>query len=379
MRLSLGNISPLPVWHSEQVYFSASQWFVDLQRDISCARHSIFLQTYIFDIDVVGKPLLQALCDAAQRGVAVCVIVDGVGSAKAASSLQKTLTVSGAKFQIYHPLPWDWMYNRLESGDWFSRFFERLLQFNNRQHSKLCLIDNQLAWVGSFNVTDDHVENNGRGPDWKDCGVCVTGERCLLLHEFSQALWFDDIRRLSPYFLFHPITNFSPILRKRRMRVMLQQMHAAKDRIWIVSAYFAPIQSIVRALKKASRRGVDVHIMVPEHSDVGFFPALSSTYYADLLRAGVHIHEYEKGMLHTKLMLIDDSVLIGSSNMNHRSLLHDVELDIQLFSLQAKKDIADDFISSIENCRTITLENISRFYAWLLAFGQIPRLLRYWL
>ncbi|HSC76063.1 MAG TPA: phospholipase D-like domain-containing protein [Pseudomonadales bacterium] len=354
-------ISPLPVWSSEQVYFSATQWFSGIQRDINSAQHTISLQTYIFDIDTVGEPLLQALCVAAQRGVTVRVIVDGVGSAKATALLQKTLAASGAQLQIYHPFPWDW------------------LRINNRQHSKLCLIDDQLAWVGSFNITDDHIENNGRGPDWKDCGARVAGERCLLLREFFQALWFDDIRRLSPYFLFHPITNFSPVLRKRRLRVMLQQIHAAKDRIWIVSAYFAPIQRIVRALKKASRRGVDVRVMVPKHSDVGFFPALSSTYYADLLRAGVSIHEYEKGMLHTKLILIDDSVLIGSSNMNHRSLLHDVELDIQLFSPQVKTDIADDFMASMENCRTITLENINRFYAWLLALGQIPRLLRYWL
>lgn len=379
MRLSRHGISPLPAWSSEQIYFSATQWYADLQRDIDSAQRSIYLQTYIFDIDAVGEPLLKALCAASQRGVDVRVIVDGVGSANSTSYLQQVLHGNRAELHVYHPLPWHWVTNRLERGDWLARFFERLIRMNNRQHSKLCLIDGYIAWTGSFNITYDHIENNGRGRDWKDCGVRVSGERCLLLDEFFRAVWDQDIKILSPYFLFHPVTNFSPALRRRRLRVLLQQIHNAQHRIWIVSAYFSPIPGIVRALKKASARGVDVRVMAPEHSDVGFFPALASTYYADLLRAGIHIHEYEEGILHSKHMLIDDAVIVGSSNMNHRSTLHDIELDIELFSKESKELMESDFTASIDKSREITLENLSRFYAWLLAFGQIPRLLRYWL
>jgi cardiolipin synthase len=379
MRLSQKSISPLPEWDSEQVYFSATQWFADLQRDIAAAKHSICLQTYIFEIDAVGRPLLHALCEARQRGVAVRVIVDGIGSADAAGFLQKTLLERQAELHVYNPLPWRWIAFRLEQGGWVTRFFERLARVNNRQHSKLCLIDGNVAWTGSFNITNDHIENNGRGMDWKDCGARVSGERCLLLREFFDAVWDQDIAKLSPYFLFHPVTNFSPALRKRRLRTLLQQMHHAKKRIWITSAYFAPTQRIVRALKKAGARGVDVQVMAPAHSDIGFFPALASTYYADLLRAGIHIHEYDEGILHSKHMLIDDLVIVGSSNMNHRSALHDIEMDIELFSQESIVIMEKDFSDSVKKCRNITLENIGRFYAWLLAFGQIPRLLRYWL
>ncbi|HNE27214.1 MAG TPA: phospholipase D-like domain-containing protein, partial [Pseudomonadales bacterium] len=217
------------------------------------------------------------------------------------------------------------------------------------------------------------------GMDWKDCGVRVTGERSELLREFFEAVWFDDEKKLSPLFLFHSVTNFSRLLRRRRLRVMLQSLYTAKKRVWIVSAYFSPVPSLVRALKKVSRRGVDVRVLVPAYSDVKFFPALSSTYYADLLRAGIKIYEYEAGILHTKLMVVDDDVLIGSSNMNHRSMLHDVELDVQVFSEAVKKHIVDDFLASLGDSRQITQKNISRFYAWLLVIGQIPRLLRYWL
>lgn len=379
MRLTRHGISPLPAWSSEQIYFSATQWYADLQRDIDRAQRSICLQTYIFDIDAVGEPLLKALCAASQRGVEVRVIVDGIGSAAATEFLQQVLQGNRAELHVYHPLPWHWVTNRLERDDWFARFFERLTRVNNRQHSKLCLIDGDIAWTGSFNITYDHIENNGRGLDWKDCGVRVSGERCLLLSEFFNAVWNQDARILSPYFFFHPVTNFSPALRKRRLRILLQQIHAAQNRIWITSAYFSPIPRIVRALKKASARGVDVRVMVPEHSDVSFFPALASTYYADLLRTGIHIHEYGDGILHSKHMLIDDAVIVGSSNMNHRSTLHDIELDIELFAKLSREQMENDFAASIQKCREITLDNLNRFYAWLLAFGQIPRLLRYWL
>ena len=379
MRFSRHGISPLPVWSSEQIYFSATRWFSDIQRDISSAQHTICLQTYIFNIDAVGEPLLEALCAASRRGVEVRVIADGVGSANTIVFLQNMLQKNDAELHVYHPLPWQWITDRLEHDNGLARFFERLMRVNNRQHSKLLLIDDSIAWTGSFNITDDHIENNGRGMDWKDCGVRVSGERCLLLGEFFNAVWRRDISLLSPYFLFHPTTNFSPALRRRRLRVLLQNIHGAQQRIWIISAYFSPIQRIVRALKKASLRGIDVRIMVPAHSDVRFFPALASTYYADMLRAGIHIHEYEEGILHSKIILIDDAPVVGSSNMNHRSALHDVELDIEIFSKESIKHIEGDFSSSKKKCRDITLENISSFYAWLLAFGQIPRLLRYWL
>jgi cardiolipin synthase len=379
MRISRHSISPLPEWTSEQIYFSATQWFADIQRDINSAQQSICLQTYIFDIDAVGESLLDALCSASQRGVEVRVIVDGVGSADATAFLQQKLNSNKADLHIYHPLPWHWAVTRLERGGWLARFLGRFAFMNNRQHSKLCLIDGCIAWTGSFNITYDHIENNGRGLDWKDCGVRVSGERCLLFSEFFHAVWSQNVNLLSPYFLFHPVTNFSPALRKRRLRTLLQQIHGAQKRVWIASAYFSPIQHIVRALKKASARGVDVQVMAPAHSDIGFFPALASTYYVDLLRAGIHIHEYDEGILHSKHMLIDDTVIVGSSNMNHRSALHDVEMDIELFSIESIELMERDFIGSVKKCREITLENIGRFYAWLLAFGQIPRMLRYWL
>lgn len=370
---------PLPRWETEQLFLMAEDWFDALLRDVGNAQHSIDLQTYIFALDDIGRPLLDALCRASERGVTVRVMVDGVGSRSAIDVLQQRLQNVGAALFVYHPLPWRWAAARLERSDRLSRFISRLTRMNNRNHSKLCLVDGQAAWVGSYNITASHLMSTVGGLPWKDAGVRVTGARCSLLGEFFDALWYHDIERLSIRFLFHPMTNFSPALRKRRLRVLLTLLGSAQERVWISSAYFAPVPHLLRALKKASRRGVDVRILVSARSDVPFFPALSSTYFADLLRAGIHIHEYRAGMLHTKLLQVDKHLVIGSTNMNYRSLLHDVELDIEVFSPTVITAITDDFRQQFAGSPALSLAGRNRLSVWVLALGYIPRLLRYWM
>ena len=372
-------VRPLPRWETEQLFLSAETWFDTLLRDVGNAQHSIELQTYIFSLDEVGRPLLDALCRASERGVTVRVMVDGVGSRLAIETVQQRLQATGAALQVYHPLPWRWAAARLERSDRLSRFMTQLMRLNNRNHSTLCLVDGAVAWVGSYNITANHLSTATGHLPWKDAGVRVTGERCGLLGEFFDALWHHDIERLSTHFLYHPMTNFSPALRKRRLRLLLTVLASARQRVWISSAYFAPVPSLLRAFKKASRRGVDVRILVSARSDVPFFPALSSTYFADLLRAGIRIHECHDRILHTKVMHIDETLIIGSTNMNHRSLLHDVELDIELFSTEVIDAARQDFQQQCETALALSLRGRNRLSVWLLAMGYIPRLLRYWM
>ncbi len=372
-------MEPLPPWETEKLFLTAADWFDQVLRDVGGAQYRIELQTYIFQLDAIGRPLLDALCAASARGVVVRVLVDGIGSSEALDVLQQRLVSQGAELHVFNPLPWRWAAAQSEPGDWFSRFTSRWAKLNNRQHSKLCLVDNAIAWVGSYNVTASHLSQAGRNNNWKDAGVRVTGSRCILLREFFDAVWFHDVEKLSVHFLLHPLTNFSPALRKRRLRVLLISLNAAQERIWISSAYFSPVPQIVRALKNASARGVDVRILVSERSDVSFFPALSNTYYADLLNAGIHLHVCEDVILHTKHLLIDSQVVIGSSNMNHRSVLHDVELDVEVFSPAVLQAVEEDFIQNFQQNTEVTVERVNRLSMWLLMLGHIPRLLRYWL
>jgi cardiolipin synthase len=124
--------------------------------------------------------------------------------------------------------------------------------------------------------------------------------------------------------------NTRRALRRENYLDLLVRILGAKRRIWIENAYFVPDGALIRALKVAAESGVDVKIVVPAISDVFFIPWVTAAFNLGLLRAGVKVFEYNKGMMHAKTVLIDDWGLVGSSNLNHRSLFHDLEADLVL-------------------------------------------------
>lgn len=374
-------IASLPPWETEEVYDSIKDWFTDQIADIDAAQTAINLQMYIFCLDDCGLAFLDALVRAASRGVKVRVIVDGIGSGDYIEQLRDALHAVGAEFRIYHPLPTQWASGRLEkkAGPLFN-FLRRLTFINKRNHSKLCLIDNEIGWVGSFNITNNYCDDLDADDIWQECGARVTGERIILLKQFFSAVWTGDKRQLkADLFAMHPITNWGHQLKVIRYLHTANQMHRAQTRIWIASAYFAPREKILKAITLAAERGIDVRIITPEKSDVKFFPLLTATYYADLIKRGARCFEYKNNMFHSKFMLIDDQVMIGSSNMNHRSSLHDIELDINLFSERGRAEVEREFLENQSHSRELTVENLPYIYGRWRLFGLIPRLLRYFL
>lgn len=374
-------VSPLPPWETEQVYCSVKNWFNDQIADIDAAKSAVWLQMYIFCLDDCGKTYLDALCRACARGVKVRVIVDGIGSSDYIDTLRDALHAAGGEFRVYHPLPLQWSSGkRRHRPHWLPNLLQRLLFINKRNHSKLCLIDGSIGWTGSFNITNNFRDSLDADDVWQECGARVTGERCLLLKQFFAAVWTNRRRQMHPaLFKQHPITNWGHQLKVLRYQHLAADMHRARQRIWIASAYFAPREHILRAISLAAKRGVDVRIITPEKSDVKFFPLLTATYYADLVQRGARAFEYRNSMFHSKFMLIDNRVIIGSSNMNHRSSLHDIELDIDLFSPAAHRDVEAEFLRNINDSRELTANNLPYIYGRWRFIGLLPRLLRYFL
>jgi cardiolipin synthase len=138
---------------------------------------------------------------------------------------------------------------------------------------------------------------------------------------------------------------------------LLVRMLAARERIWIENAYFVPDGSLIRVLRVAAESGVDVKIVVPAFSDVVFIPWIASAFHLGLLNAGVQVFEYTKSVLHAKTMIIDEWGLVGSSNLNHRSLLHDLEVDAVLTNAESCRSLREQFERDLLSCRRITLEN----------------------
>ncbi len=367
-------------WQQEEILVDARRFYDALLSGIRSAEKTIDLDYYIFTTDALGQQVMGALEEAAHRGVAIRLILDGFGSAENAHEIACRLQCAGIGVCIYHPHPFYPSLYRwsITQGNFLRKFIHFLLYINHRDHHKLCIIDSRRIWTGSLNITADHLPKSEGGGGWHDYGVILTDENIQSIQHGFNSLWglSQPRERLPP--LQKIRSNLSLRLRKISNRWLVRKLQAAESRIWICHAYFAPSYRILRALYQGCRKGVDVRLILPAHSDVQFFPWLSRTYYRSLMRQGVRIYEYQPAILHAKLMLIDDECMIGSTNMNHRSYYHDLEMDIVLSQPESIREIEYSLLADMNTSREITLVDMEK-HSIALFFSRFLRLFKYWL
>ncbi|OFZ19358.1 MAG: hypothetical protein A2Z20_01865 [Bdellovibrionales bacterium RBG_16_40_8] len=329
----------------EKVYYQKDHYFSDLLESIKAANQSVEFETYIFENDELGQKVIQALIMAAARGASVQVTVDGVGSLYWIGNLIALFQESRVKFQVYHPFLFyhftSWRLLRLD------RMVRAFSQLNKRLHRKICLIDNTTAFVGSFNVTNK--EN-------RDTGVMIRGEDSLALLRHNKT---------------------------RKLRLMYNndlaiRLRSAQKRIWITNAYFVPPVFILKALYVSARKEVDVRLLLPARSDRAFMKWITETYYSGLLQSGIRIFEYEKKFLHAKTLMIDDWALVGSSNMDHRSLFHDLEVDAVLRQQASRQSLAKQFDFDLKNSTEIFVSDLNKRCRVNVIVGWLLQIFRYW-
>jgi cardiolipin synthase len=324
--------SPLRIqkWQHSRLLTDAEAFYGELLDAIAGAETSVDFEYYIFSNDVLGSKFVAALVAAAQRGVRVRVMIDGIGSAGSGPEIARQLDEGGVEVNIYHPVPWLYGGYRwsLVRGGWLYKFFLFALNINRRNHRKLCVVDACKAWVGSLNISAEHLPVSAGGDGWRDYVVALKGEGVQFLQRGFEIQWFSWPARLQRGFLARHLSNRSRRARRLKNRFVVRSVTSAQSRVWVVSAYFAPTARMRRALLRACRGGVDVRLLLPESSDVRFFPSLSNHYYRELLRAGAKIFLYRTRVLHAKALMIDNFFILGSSNLNYRSTVHDLELDV---------------------------------------------------
>ncbi len=367
---------------SEKLIFDAEEYYQAMLADIDRAGEEIILETYLFRIDALGQLFLDALIAASNRGVGIRLLMDGIGSYEDASRIAELLESQNCQVRIFHPLPWDFpAYRRaVTAGRWYSQVLHFLVRINRRDHRKLCVVDGYIAWLGSYNISAVHIDRDPLHPAdyWHDTGLRVVGPIVSELKSNFEEVWNRKGGSVA-YRARKFLGNNSIRARRRRNRRFIAILQEARKRIWITNAYFNPSGGLVKALKAAARRGVDVRVIAPSHSDVLFFPWLSRTYFADLLGAGIRVFELKNRILHSKTMLIDEQVLVGSTNLNYRSFLHDLELDAILTSEESVRSLQQKFCADIEDCTEITLARWQN-YPWLLKIlGWASRIIRYWI
>ncbi len=365
----------------KNLFFTPADYFDGLLADIDSARQEIILEIYLFELDAIGNRFLRALSAAIGRGVRLRVLLDGVGSFRHATRIADELQGENCEVRIFHPLPWDFRaYRRaIRSGRWYSHVLQSLASINRRNHRKLCVIDQRIAWLGSFNLSAMHTayQPPGSADYWHDTGLRIAGPMVASLRQNFEQVWHRKGGRLGER--SRRFIAPEEITRRRQSGLhLIKVLRNSERRIWITNAYFNPSRQLLKILKQKARAGVSVQLIVPARSDVFFVPALTRSFYADLLNAGIRVFEYRRRVLHSKTMVIDDSVLIGSTNLNYRSLLHDYELDAMLSDPELVSRVSARFVADIADSDEITLRRWREHPLLLKLFGWTARLLRYW-
>lgn len=373
----------------ETLFASADAHFESMIADINKATSSIRLETYIFEKDIVGKKIVKALTGAAERGVKVQVLVDGAGSPLLGASYAATIEKSGGDVRIYHPFPWQlWNYSRSYIKlPFLLKWIYLFLKANKRNHRKICIIDNKIGYIGSINITKSHISQAAGGSGWRDTSIRLENADFNSLNKaFEDAFshrtiqerlkdTFRSIRR-DPVFRL----NYTWIRRRVLYKHLLRKIRQCKRRIWITNAYFVPDNFLLRRVKEAARNGVDVRILLPKKSDVFMMPWASSTFYYSLLKAGVRIFEYLPSNLHAKTLILDNWMLVGSSNLNYRSLLHDLEIDVNVRERHSKEELVSLFLHDLTQSKEIFMSDLASHRPWThRVLGRMVLYMKYWI
>jgi cardiolipin synthase len=263
---------------------------------IARATKCVHLEVYAFAPSGVGLRFVNALLQAAKRGVAVKVLLDGWGSARGGRSVAAALRAGGCDVRIYNGL--------------LSLFIGRF----GRNHRKILLVDDEVAFLGGINIGDENVDTRGR-PSWADLALEIRGPQCVYLGQTIRR------ERRSPIHssLHIYLSGLGGGWRLRRR--YLKAFGSAQKRIHIAHGYFLPDGGVVRAIVAAARRGVEVRLLLAGRSDIPFARAATRRLHRRFLDAGVSIHEWTQSVLHAKVATVDGRrLLVGSFNLDPFSL-----------------------------------------------------------
>jgi cardiolipin synthase len=305
---------------------SGNEYFPALLAAIDAAAHEVHLETYIFEDDFTGRQVAAALIRAAQRGLAVRVLVDGFGAHGFMQTLGTKLIAAGVEVLIYGPdiSPYTFRRHRLR-----------------RLHRKLAVIDARIAFVGGINIIDDMNTGNKSTqiPPRYDYAVRIEGPLLAPIHASLRHLWklvgWTTFRRRyrAPNFHVDAMAVCGDVsaafvirdnLRHRRdvEEAYLQAIAGAENEVVLASAYFLPGRRFRQALMTAARRGVKVVILLQGRVEYSLLHYATQSLYGALLGAGVRIFEYHRSFLHAKVAVIDSRwATVGSSNIDPFSLL----------------------------------------------------------
>jgi phosphatidylserine/phosphatidylglycerophosphate/cardiolipin synthase-like enzyme len=322
---------------------------------IDTAQQSIYLEMYLFESGQVATQFIQALKRAAQRGVRVYVLLDAFGARGLQDADREQLSRVGIEMKFYNPLRW---YP-------FSHWKKNIV----RDHRKLLLIDNVCGFTGGAGITDLFVEHAGK-PAWRESMLLIRGPILADCQWLFEKLWrwlggkaLDGAGRSQP-----PVAGELPVRLvtsygfsgQAIYRSVKQAIGRTQRRLWLSTPYFIPSRRMRRALLRAARRGVDVRLLLPVQSDHPGVNLASQWHYTGLLKAGVQIYQYRSRVLHSKILLCDDWVSMGSSNYDRFTMRWNLDANLVIPSSEFADRVQEQFEVDFSHSDALSLSDWQR-------------------
>jgi cardiolipin synthase len=332
-------------------------FYPSMMKAIEQAKHSITIEAYIYWAGEIGMAFARALADAALRGVRVKVLLDAVGSSTVGNEILQVLEKSGCHVAWYNPIRWN-----------------HLRRLNNRTHRKSLIIDGRIGFTGGAGIADHWTGNAQDEKHWRDLQIRIEGPAVRPLQTGFAQNWLECTGELLTGPLYYPAPQpagplaiqtimSSPETGASTVRVIYcLGLSAARVSIDIANSYFVPDHVSIDLFRDAVKRGVRVRIMVAGVTNDTMIARFNSVrLYGALLDAGAEIYEYNRTMMHHKIMVVDGLwSTIGTANFDNRSFSHNEESNVSLWDEGVARELTATFERDLAVCDRVTKDAWNR-------------------
>lgn len=353
----LNNITKFPIYQNTEVQYLkiGEEYFEKLIEELKKAKKYIFLEYFIIEQGYMWDSILEILKQKVQDGVDVRIIYDDMGCiVTLPNKYYKTLKSYGIKCCS------------------FNKFIPVLnSRLNSRDHRKIAVIDGLVGFTGGINLADEYINKKKKYGHWKDNGIMIKGEAVWSLTVIFLTTWNyvnnekDNYKKFKPSYEKNDINGYVQPYNDTPLdseavgeTVYLNLINKAQKYIYITTPYLVIDNELETALKMAAKSGIDVRIIVPGIPDKKTVNELTKAYYHNLLESGVKIYEYTKGFVHAKTFIVDSIYsTVGTINLDYRSLYLHFECGVLMYKTDCIKDIENDFIETLKECKEIKLSD----------------------
>ena len=371
----LYNSCNFPIYQNSDCtyYKSGEELFEAMKERIKSAEKFIFLEYYIIKHGKLLSSLIEILKEKVNEGIEVRFMYDGTSSiAKIPHTFVKQMNKLGIKCKMFMPV------RALLSSEQ-----------NNRDHRKLCIIDNKYAFTGGLNLADEYINEIHPYSYWKDVGVELHGQAVttftymfLKLWNFKQKTIEDFSTYTNQQHLVQSNGNFIPLgdhphdNEDVSKNLILHILANARDYVHITTPYLVLDDELRNALCSCSKRGVDVSIVTPNIPDKKVIYAVTQVNYKPLITAGVKIYKYIPGFIHAKMIVCDNNVaVLGTVNLDYRSLYLNFENSLYLSNNSHVIDIEKDFKDVVNESTLIDMNNYKKINLLTRFFGKLLKII----